>query len=183
MCRAYMTWQDVDEFQILPYSHSGKMTAQICPEDLAPVFIQDGRTIVSRVMRWGFPMQRGKVLFGVEAENIQEKPLFHSAYLYRRCAVPVLGFYESGAQGEYFVLTEKKKNLLYMAGVWQHIGKDDRFVVLTSKYAQGEGGMRVPLLLYADQTIRWLSDSEQAARFCINGTTAQLSATPLKIRA
>ncbi|MBQ3879724.1 MAG: hypothetical protein II727_05430, partial [Oscillospiraceae bacterium] len=79
MCRAYMTWQDVDGFQILPYSHSGKTTAQICPEDLAPVFIQDGHTIVSRVMRWGFPMQRGKVLFGAEAENIQEKPLFHSA--------------------------------------------------------------------------------------------------------
>ena len=75
MCTQYLTWQDAASFEILPYSHTGKPTAQIRPQDCAPVFIQEEKMIVSRVMRWGFPLQRGALLFGAQAETVQERSL------------------------------------------------------------------------------------------------------------
>ena len=182
MCAGYLTWQQAERFEILPYSHGQSAERQINPKDKAPVFVQEGRSIAARAMRWGLPLQRDMTLFSARVEDAQEAPLLRAAYRFRRCAIPVNGYYEENAQGERFVFREREHALLYIAGLYTETKDGDCFVMLTAKSAENRNA-RVPLLLYADQTIHWLESTAQADAFREMGSTARLFCRGIKLRA
>lgn len=182
MCAGYLTWQQAERFEILPYSHRESEERQITPKDRAPVFIQEGQGIAPRAMYWGMTLQRDKVLFSARVEDAPDAPLLRCAYKFRRCVIPVNGYYEENAQGERFVFRERGRKLLYMAGLYMEAGEMLCFITLTAHSAD-DPAVRMPLLLYADQAIRWLESIEQADRIRETGSTAKLVCRGVKVRA
>lgn len=74
------------------------------------------------VPRWAQDVRVGNRMINARAESLREKPAFRNAYRYRRCIVPVSGFYEwkkvGRAKQPYFV--RPADNLpMGLAGLWE----------------------------------------------------------------
>ena len=69
-----------------------------------------------------------------------------------------------------------------MAGLYLKAGENACFVTLTARSASQKGA-RLPLLLYADQAIRWLESTDQADLIRESGCTVRLSCRGIKLRA
>ncbi len=172
MCAKYLTfeeWKDTAFFEIVPYTHVKTPIRQIRPADLAPVFIREEGNISAQAMRWGFPMQRSGVIFNARVETLEDKRLFRDAFQSCRCIVPALGFYEWDAKnGKRHIFRRKEHEILYIAGIYQEIAEDIRFVIITTPacFPVSQVHARMPLVLHAQQAMHWLETIEQARQLC-----------------
>ena len=81
------------------------------------------------LLHWGltpFWSKTGKTttpLINARAEGIESKPSFRGPFRYRRCLIPVTGFYEwqkrAGANQPFFI-RPKDGTLFLLAGIWDH---------------------------------------------------------------
>lgn len=74
------------------------------------------------VPRWAQDVSMGNRMINARAESLREKPAFRNAYRYRRCIVPVSGFYEWKKVGRtkqpYFVRPADDQPM-GLAGLWE----------------------------------------------------------------
>jgi putative SOS response-associated peptidase YedK len=124
-------------------------------------------------MRWGLipawakDAAIGSKLINARAETLQEKPAFRSALKYRRCIVPISGFYEWRRQGRgkqpYFIGGADGKPLS-LAGLWEDWNGLLTFTVVTVAANETIAAIhdRMPAILAPDEALAWLKTGDTA---------------------
>jgi len=115
---------------------------------------------------WTKPLKEKRFTsFNAKCETVAEKPVFRGAFKYRRCLVPVSGFYEwTGAKGSKipFAISLRNRRWFCMAGFWDEAMIDgshiESFTVLTTTPNDVMAGLhtRMPVILDPSQYARWL---------------------------
>ena len=146
-------------------------TGEVYPTNNAPILsIQEGKPYLS-LMKWGFPKWDGKgVIINAKSETAGEKRMFSDAIVRRRCVVPSTGFYEWGRTESgktKYQFNSPDSPMLYMAGIYTDYADSDknepltsRFVILTKTSNESINDIhhRMPVILYKDELVRWLTD-------------------------
>lgn len=102
----------------------------IAPTQPVPVVRQNpaGRREMT-LLRWGLIPSWSKgpdsrfSMINARAETVAQKPAYRAAFRYRRCLVPVDGFYEWRATGggkQPYVLRPRDGAPMALAGLWEH---------------------------------------------------------------
>ena len=115
---------------------------------------------------WNKPLSEKKFTsFNAKAETAAEKPVFRGAFKYRRCIVPLSGFYEwTGQKGSKipFAIALRNRRWFCMAGLWDRSMIDgseiESFTVLTTTPNDLMAGIhtRMPVILKPEDYSRWL---------------------------
>ena len=115
---------------------------------------------------WKKPLSEKKFsTFNARAETVHEAATFRGAFRYRRCLVPVSGFYEwSGPKGSKtpFAIGLRNRRWFCFAGLWDRAMIDgsevDSFTVLTTDPNDLMAGIhtRMPVILDPADYGRWL---------------------------
>ncbi len=132
----------------------------------------DGRTELAPMLWslipswWHKPLSEKKFTsFNAQCETAAEKPVFRGAFRYRRCLVPVSGFYEwTGEKGRKipFAIALRNRRLFCLAGLWDRAMIDgseiDSFTILTTTPNDLMAGLhtRMPVILAPENYGRWL---------------------------
>jgi putative SOS response-associated peptidase YedK len=147
----------------------------IAPTLELPVVVEghDGDRVV-RLMRWGLiprwqPRPRpGRVTpINARAESVAEKPMFRESIRWRRCLVPVTGFYEweqdQRSRQTYFVRL-RDEPLFAFAGIYDEVlqpggARIASFAVVTTRANDVLAPIdnRMPVILRREHEGRWLS--------------------------
>lgn len=155
-------------------------TYNAAPMSHQPVFRQAGpdrpRQCALEPMLWSLiPSWWNKPLkektfssFNAKAETAAEKPVFRGAFRYRRCLVPVSGFYEwTGERGrkQPFAIALRNRRWFCLAGLWDRAMIDgseiDSFTILTTTPNDVVAGLhtRMPVIVSQQDYGRWLDPS------------------------
>ncbi len=115
---------------------------------------------------WKKPLSEKKFTsFNAKCETLAEKPVFRGAYKYRRCLVPVSGFYEwTGPKGAKtpFAISLRNRRWFCLAGLWDRAMIDgseiESFTVVTTTPNDLMAGIhtRMPVILRPEDYGRWL---------------------------
>lgn len=73
------------------------------------------------VPRWAKDVKVGQRAFNARVETVHERPMFRDAVRYRRCLIPVSGFYEwqkSGNSKQPFLIATEEE-MFTLAGLWE----------------------------------------------------------------
>ena len=114
-------------------------------------------------------------MINARSESIQEKPAFQSAYRFRRCLVPVNGFYEwqalpSGKRPHYIMV--QNVGVIAFAGLWERWTNKvsgeviDTFTILTCEANDLVRPLheRMPVILKEQDYETWLTGSVAEAQ-------------------
>ena len=104
MCGRYSMHHEADElierFQIAEIHDQFQSSFNFAPSQQVPVVtVQDNQRVLE-TMRWGLvpfwakDIKIGYKMINARCEGIETKPSYRSAIKYRRCLIPVDGFYE-----------------------------------------------------------------------------------------
>ncbi|MEM1151685.1 MAG: SOS response-associated peptidase [Pseudomonadota bacterium] len=115
---------------------------------------------------WKKPLSEKKFTsFNAKCETLAEKPVFRGAYKYRRCLVPISGFYEwTGPKGAKtpFAISLRNRRWFCLAGLWDRAMIDgseiESFTVVTTTPNDLMAGLhtRMPVILRPEDYSRWL---------------------------
>jgi putative SOS response-associated peptidase YedK len=120
------------------------------------------------VPSWTKDPTKGSSLINARVETIASKPSFADAYRYRRCLVPVSGFYEWDRRARpawpyYFRPAAADAPLLLLAGIWEYwlhpCGSEIYSLALVTTAADEVMAPihhRMPLIVRGDACLRWL---------------------------
>ena len=140
----------------------------IHPGEKAPIIARDKTGIFLGEMKWGFPQYSGKGLFiNARAETALQKKTFGESVIYRRCVIPARHFYEWDASKNKVTFLRKNSSVLYMAGFFNMIQDEVRFVVLTTQANQSVSPVhdRMPLILETEGVENWICDNSRTQTF------------------
>lgn len=144
-------------------------TGEIYPTNAVPVLAEFANELAPRPMLWGYPRFGGKPgsIINARSETAFERPMFRKSLLERRCVIPTTGFFEWGTadgkkQKYRFNLPGDKA--LYLAGLWNDFGGEERCVILTTAANESMDGIhdRMPVVLTKDALERWVGDTDAA---------------------
>ncbi len=178
-----MTWAQIHRLYNLPhdarplnlqarYNAAPTQDLAACRLDLA-----GEREVVT--MRWGLipswakDMKMGARLINARAETVHTKPSFRSAFLRRRCTVPVDGWFEwrqepHGKQ-PYFLAALNAQPLSF-AGLWERWTRADESIESLTIITTGASAAlaavhhRQPAIVGPDQLEAWLDPASPAER-------------------
>jgi putative SOS response-associated peptidase YedK len=81
------------------------------------------------IPQWAKDIKMASRMINARAETISEKPSYRSPFKYRRCLVPVSGFYEwqklSSGEKQPMYIQEADGSLLGIAGIYEHWSSPD----------------------------------------------------------
>ncbi len=138
------------------------------PGEMAPIIMKKNTGLQFDEMKWGFPQYSGKSLFiNARAETALQKKTFSESVLYRRCVIPARHFYEWDASKNKVSFLRESGSVLYMAGFFNMMQDEIRFVVLTTQANPSVLPVhdRMPLILEKDDVENWIFDGEQTRYF------------------
>lgn len=133
------------------------------PSQEAPVITGRGEKPALEGMRWGFLQHDGKgLLINARCESIEEKKTFRESVMRRRCVIPASGYYEWDAGKNKAVFKRADHKPVYMAGVYNLMNNEDRFVVITTQADESVSRIhdRMPLILEDSEIDMWLYDEK-----------------------
>lgn len=125
---------------------------------------------------WADDVKIGSRMINARSETVVEKPAFRAALKYRRCLIPIDGFYEwhkaaeSRTKTPYFIHRHDRRPFA-LAGLWESWNKDgtgplETCTILTT-HANAMMGMlhdRMPVIVQPRDFDRWLrTDPKEAA--------------------
>ncbi|MCD8076286.1 MAG: SOS response-associated peptidase [Lachnospiraceae bacterium] len=119
-------------------------------------------------LKWGFPQYSGKGLFiNARAETALQKKTFSESVLHRRCVIPARHFYEWDASKNKVTFLRENGSTLYMAGLYNLIEDEIRFVILTTQANPSVSPVhdRMPLILEKENVEDWICDGERTQAF------------------
>lgn len=140
-------------------------SGEIFPTDYAPVLIWQKERIIPILSRWGYPGFQGKgFIINARSETVQERPLFRNSFQNKRCVIPTTGFFEWSREKHKYFFQLENSPMLYLAGLYQQIEGENRYVILTTKANDSVSQVheRMPLVLPEDHIQEWISDREYA---------------------
>lgn len=150
---------------------------EIFPTNLAPILIAENHNTIPYASAWGFPNFRNKgVIINARSETAFEKKTFRESLLSRRCIIPATGFYEWDKEKNKMYFTDEHSPIIYMAGLYQIMNGESRFVILTTgaNSSMLDIHNRMPLILTKEQSETWLMDQKE--------TQNLLSQTPILLK-
>lgn len=119
------------------------------------------------VPSWSKDLSMGSHMINARSESVAEKPAFRHAIKYKRCIVPVNGFYEwshLGKEKHPHFIHMANKSLMALAGIWEHRkspeGTDlETFSILTTAANPLVAKLhdRMPVILTPDAYGLWLN--------------------------
>ena len=119
-------------------------------------------------MIWGFPRfdSRG-ILINARAETAMERHTFKESVLHRRCVIPAKGFWEWNRSKEKFSFERLDSQVLFMAGCYDCIDGQNRFVILTTEANSSVKPVhdRMPLILERNELESWVTDDNAVEYF------------------
>lgn len=151
----------------------------VAPSHDASILYNDAGKRILKPVKWGLipSWTKGQIkgggIINARFESITEKPSFRNSYKFRRCLIPVSGFFEwkkDGKQKKPFFISLGKDdawdfNLMLLAGLYDSWtspegGKIDTFTVITTEAA---GVMktihdRMPLIIDKKNALLWLGN-------------------------
>ncbi|SEA42284.1 Putative SOS response-associated peptidase YedK [Eubacterium aggregans] len=137
----------------------------IHPKDLTLGLILQGGVKKTVLMRWGYQSTTPSgLIINARSETIQKKPIFSSDFKYRRCLLPMAGFYEWDFKKNLYLFSPKVADA-YLCGIFHPVDDDFfHFVVLTRPAAGTPASVhnRMPVILPNSQTDQWLFDINAA---------------------
>ena len=146
------------------------------PTDMAPVVIKNNSGVSFELAKFGFKKWDGNgVIINARSETMQSKKMFSRLLNVGRCIVPAKEYYEwqnneaalksadanrkpSEKKNKHFI-KDKEGGLLFFAGLYQIIGGEKEFVIIT-KEATGDVmdiHDRMPVILRMNQIELWLN--------------------------
>lgn len=137
-------------------------SGEVFPTNQVPILIEEQRQISPVPSAWGFPKFDGKgVIINARAESAFEKRTFRDSLLNRRCIIPSTGFYEWDSEKKKYLFKVAGTNALYMAGLYQNYGEEQRFVILTTDANESmkEIHNRMPLVVPKEAIPAWIMDN------------------------
>ncbi len=173
MCSRYYIDNDIpDEVSALftgrKNSYLNWTAKDVHPGEMAPIIARDKTGISLSEMKWGFPQYSGNGLFiNARAETALQKKTFSESVLYRRCVIPARHFYEWDASKNKVTFLRENSSVLYMAGFYNQIQDEPRFVILTTQANQSVSPVhdRMPLILETEEVDNWIFDGSQTQAF------------------
>ena len=177
MCGRYSLFvdEDIEELRAIVQeaeqrSRGAEMkTGEIFPTNPAPVLVRNGQKSAAEILNWGFPGFSGKgVIINARAETAEEKKMFRTSLMDRRCVIPSTGFYEwkheETKTKQKYKFNLPGEPLLYMAGFWNEFEGERRFVILTTEPNESIADVhnRMPVVLTKDSIDQWISDLGKA---------------------
>lgn len=148
------------------------------------------------LLRWGFvpswskDLSYGSHLINARVETVTEKPVFRHAIKYRRCIIPVSGFYEwdhsSGTKQPYYIQLAHQAPMS-LAGLWESWqapdgGVIETFAILTTTPNKLVEPLHdhMPVILRPEAFSLWLSknmhDPDQLQPFYLPYPAAEMTA-------
>nr|WP_319390174.1 SOS response-associated peptidase [uncultured Cohaesibacter sp.] len=175
----------------------------VAPTEPVLTIIDEYGRRTARLMKWAFvpdwvkdPREFSQIT-SARRETVETKPSFKNAIRYRRCLVPVTGFYEwqrhvTGETTPYFFQNEDK-GLFALAGIWESwMGPNgeefDGLAILTTPAPRAFKPVtdRLPLIIAPDGYGCWLNTSsgrfEDARPLLSSSADRQLIAFPISDR-
>lgn len=135
----------------------------VAPAATVPVLAENNGRIKAVYQNWGLPGRFGRLIINARSETVCEKPMFCRNVMTRRCVIPASGYYEwdAGRHRCFFFLPDQP---LYLAGLYDRVDGDDRFVILTTQPNASVRDIhnRMPLILTREQVRPWLTDWDRA---------------------
>ena len=148
-------------------SESDQTTA-VFPSQKATVITGRGRQLEAEQMIWGFPRFDGRgILINARAETAMERHTFKESVLHRRCVIPAKGFWEWNMSKEKFSFERTDSQVLFMAGCYDCIDGQNRFVILTTEANSSVKPVhdRMPLILERNELESWVTDDNAVEYF------------------
>ncbi len=173
-------------------------TYNAAPTTLQPVIIprkEGGTEMLPAVWGlipswWKKPFSEKKFSsFNAKCETAHEKPVFRGAYRYRRCLVPMSGFYEwTGPKGakQPFAIGLRNRRWFCCAGLWDTAMIDgseiDSFTILTTTPNDVMAGLhtRMPVIIAPENYLRWMDIEEDPRDLFEPFSAADMHAWPVK---
>ena len=131
----------------------------IRPTEWAPVLTWSENGIRLSSQRWGYPGIRNTgVIINARAESVRDKKIFENGIRYHRAVIPASHFYEWNTNKEKSTFRRSDGKVLYMAGFFDMLENEERFVILTTQANKSMQNVhdRMPLILEKDQIELWL---------------------------
>lgn len=190
MCGRYTLFEDTGDQKLIDilnqinskHPMEPVKTGEIFPSNPVPVLMEAANHMLeAERMLWGFPNFRNKgVIINARAETATDKTMFRKNLQTHRCVIPSTGFYEWSHEKE---KTKYRFNLpesdtLYMAGIYNIFGKENRFVILTTAANESMAGIhnRMPVILSEDEIEKWILNEEETPAILVR-TPEQLMKT------
>lgn len=168
----------------------------VAPTQQVAVIRNEGDHNRLDLLMWGFVPERakdlksGSHLINARSETVTEKPDFRHAIKYRRCIIPVSGFYEwdhSCDRKQPYFIQMADQTPMYLAGVWESWKAPDgseheTFAILTTAANKLIEHLhdRMPVIIHPDYHTLWLShnmhDPEQLQTLYIPFPAEELTA-------
>ncbi len=168
MCARY----EISPFVIEKVKALAESRAEVCdeiaegeyrPSRQALVLAGQDGALTAAAMSWGYPRWDGKgLIINARSETILEKRSFRQSALRTRCVVPASTFFEWDYSREPVLFNVPEQPVMFLAGIWDHFGGEDRFTILT---VEANDSMRpyhdrMPLILEESEIRRWILDDE-----------------------
>ncbi len=149
----------------------------ICPTDIIPVVVSNGRVRRLGGMRWGFvptwyqTPRDGPLIINARAESVAQKPAFKDAVRSRRCIIPMTGYFEwikDGDQRVPYFTQNTDRSVMAIGGVWQVWNGDQQLITCSIVTVSSNDSMRhlhhrMPLILSSQDWGNWLGEEGHGA--------------------
>ena len=139
MCgRFYVDDETIKEIEKIIKKIDNRLKAKtkqgdVYPTNQSPVLQEENNDIVLSNMIWGVPQYNRKgVIFNARSETALEKRTFADSMKYRRCLVPVKGFYEWDKSKNRIAFERPDEQVMLLAGIWNLYGLNKRFTIITT---------------------------------------------------
>lgn len=137
----------------------------IRPTERALILKWNGKGICLSGIKWGYPgIQKSGVLINARAESVLEKKIFADGIRYHRAVIPASHFYEWNQRKEKNTFKSKDGEILYLAGFFDIMENEERFVILTTEANASMKPVhdRMPLILEREEVETWILDDKAA---------------------
>lgn len=143
-------------------------TGEIRPTDIAPVIANNsGLAPTPFVMKWGYTLPNGQLLFNSRSETASTKPIFRDGMAQRRCLIPASNYFEwekRGVQKVKYAIRPSGSPALFMAGIYRIESGKPVFSILTRSPADSIAFIhdRMPVILPSEAKADWLNIRNRA---------------------
>ena len=167
----------------------------IAPAQSSLTLTGEAKSRTARMARWGLvpswsrDLSLGARMINAPAEEIDEKPVFRSAFASQRCLVPANGFYEwqtRGVRKQPYKIGLRGGALCAFAGLWEKWVPEggeavETFTIVTTRANRlvSEVHERMPVIIAPADYQRWLSAPEATAKRLLVPYTGAMTIAPV----
>ena len=170
----------------------------IAPTQFSPIVIGAAKDRTVHMARWGLvpswsrDLSLGARMVNAPAEEIEDKPVFRSAFHAQRCLVPANGYYEwrtRAARKQPFKIMLRNGALCAFAGLREKWTPEtgepvETFAIVTTRANKlvSEVNERMPVIIAPADYQRWLTGSDPTAKRLLVPYTGTMTIAPVSDR-